>query len=262
MAESPQPARIDQQRNPARHGIFQRLLRGFVAALLVWMVAAAALFWWALSDVRWSEIADGSLRTPQVTQADEPLPVEAGSVELTPLSAMAPHLIDAVLATEDRRFYEHHGVDLRGIARAAWRNYDAGEVVEGGSTITQQLVKVLYLDRERTYKRKLQEVVIALWLEWRLGKDEVLTRYLNSIYLGAGATGVTAAARTYFGVEPSDVSLWQAATIAGAIRAPSILNPQANPEASAQRARTVLNAMVDDGRITQAEAEAAIDAAQ
>ncbi len=258
MAGSRQPAQIDNDPPLERHGPLRGLLRGFGVALVIWVVAAAALFWWALSDVRWSQIADGSLRTPQVTQGDEPLPVEAGTVEVTPLSAMAPHLIDAVLATEDRRFYEHHGVDLRGIARAAWRNYDAGEVVEGGSTITQQLVKVLYLDRERTYKRKLQEVVIAVWLEWRLGKDEVLTRYLNSIYFGAGATGVAAASRIYFGVEPADVSLWQAATIAGAIRAPSILNPQANPEASAQRARTVLNAMVDDGRITREQADAAI----
>ncbi len=262
MADSRQPASIDGDQPSARRGPLRRMVRGLGVALIVWVVAAAGLFWWALSDVRWSEIADGSLRTPQVTQSDEPLPADAGSVELTPLSAMAPHLIDAVLATEDRRFYEHHGIDLRGIARAAWRNYDAGEVVEGGSTITQQLVKVLYLDRERTYKRKLQEVVIAVWLEWRLGKDEVLTRYLNAIYLGAGATGVTAASRTYFGVEPADLTLWQAATIAGAIRAPSVLNPQANPDASAQRARTVLNAMVDDGRITRAEADAALYAAR
>ena len=154
-----------------------------VAVLLVLMVVLA----WALSDVPWEEIAEGSLKPVVVLETAEGKPlVRQGPIQ-GPYAAhedFPPHLVDAVLNTEDRRFYAHGGIDLKGISRALYRNVGAGEVVQGGSTITQQLIKILYLEPERTWKRKIQEAVIALWLEQKLGKDEILTRYLNSIYLG------------------------------------------------------------------------------
>jgi membrane peptidoglycan carboxypeptidase len=118
-----------------------------------------------------------------------------------------PHLVDAVLAVEDRRFFEHSGVDVRGISRAFYRNFTAGGVVEGGSTITQQLVKILYLEPERTISRKLQEAVLATTLERQLGKERIIELYLNSVYLGSGAYGMPAAAETYYGKDVSDLSL-------------------------------------------------------
>lgn len=109
---------------------------------------------------------------------------------------LPPHVIDAVLATEDRRFYDHVGVDIRGLGRAFLANLQAGEVVQGGSTVTQQLAKTSFLTHERSYRRKAQEVIIALWLETWLTKDEILSRYLSSVYFGEGAYGLRAAART------------------------------------------------------------------
>ena len=140
-----------------------------------------------------------------------------------------------------------------GIARALYRNLGAGEVVQGGSTITQQLIKILYLERDRTWKRKIQEAVIAFWLEQKLGKDEILTRYLNNIYLGAGATGVPAAARIYFDKEVGDLDLGESAMLAGIIRAPSQLNPLSNPEGARRQAELVLDAMVKESKATTSQ---------
>ena len=162
-----------------------------------------------------------------------------------------------MLTSEDRRFFEHSGIDLKGIFRALYRNVWAGEVVQGGSTITQQLIKILYLERDRTWKRKIQEAVIAFWLEQKLGKDEILTRYLNNIYLGAGATGVPAAARIYFDKEVSELNLGESAMLAGIIRAPSQLNPFTNPEGARRQAELVLDAMAKGGKITAAQAKIA-----
>ena len=227
-----------------------------VAVLLVLMVVLA----WALSDVPWEEIAEGSLKPVVVLETAEGKPlVRQGPIQ-GPYAAykdFPPHLVDAVLNTEDRRFYAHGGIDLKGISRALYRNVGAGEVVQGGSTITQQLIKILYLEPERTWKRKIQEAVIALWLEQKLGKDEILTRYLNSIYLGSGATGVPAAARIYFDKEVGDLNLGEAAMLAGAIRAPSQLNPLTDPEAARRRAQHVLEEMVKAGKISAAQASTA-----
>src|SRR5262245_30828368 len=146
------------------------------------------------------------------------------------------HVVAAVLNIEDRRFYRHWGVDFAGILRAARRNYAAGTVVEGGSTITQQLVKLRMLARERTYSRKLREMVAAIWLEMRLSKDEILTHYLNTIYLGAGAQGLPAAAKLYFDKRPADLTLSEAALLAGLIKAPSRFNPLQNLQIAHERA--------------------------
>lgn len=152
---------------------------------------------------------------------------------------------------------DHYGVDLKGIMRAVLRNFQAGSVVQGGSTITQQLIKVQYLESDRTLKRKLQELVIAFWLEWKLGKREILTRYLNSVYLGSGATGMPAAARIYFNKEIAALNVQEAAMLAGLLKAPSQLNPIDNFEAARERTTTVLDAMVANGKLAAQDASAA-----
>jgi penicillin-binding protein 1A len=166
-------------------------------------------------------------------------------------------LIQAVLSIEDRRFYQHFGVDPLGIIRAAHRNASAGGIEQGGSTITQQLVKQRYVGNDRTYRRKVREALTAVWLEAHLGKEEILTRYLNSIYLGAGAYGMAAASGLYFNKRPADLTLPEAAMLAGLIKAPSQYNPLGHLEVAQARAATVLDAMVANGAIDAKAAEAA-----
>jgi penicillin-binding protein 1A len=168
---------------------------------------------------------------------------------------LPPHVIDAVLATEDRRFYEHVGIDLRGLGRAFMANLQAGEVVQGGSTITQQLAKTSFLTHERSYRRKAQEVIIALWLETWLTKDEILSRYLSSVYFGEGAYGLRAAARTYFDRQPRDLNLGQAAMLAGIIKAPSALAPSRHIKRAQERSEVVLDNMVAAGKLSRREAD-------
>jgi 1A family penicillin-binding protein len=167
-------------------------------------------------------------------------------------SAQLPSdLVKAVVAVEDQRFFEHHGIDLRGIMRAAWNNAISSDV-EGGSTITQQLARVTYLSPDRSIRRKVQEAMLALWLETQLSKDQILARYLNSIYFGAGAVGADAAARRYFGKPVQEIDLAQSAMLAGLIRSPSRLAPSRNPKAAQRRAKVVLRAMLDTGAIDKA----------
>lgn len=168
---------------------------------------------------------------------------------------LPPHLIKAVLATEDRRFYSHWGIDPIGIARAIVTNVTSDNM-HGGSTITQQLAKNLFLTPERKLKRKIQEAILAVWLETQLTKDEILSAYLNRVYLGGGAYGVEAASRIYFGKSAKELTLRESATIAGLLKAPSRYSPQSNPALSAQRTKTVLAAMKDAGYITDKDLKA------
>ena len=177
--------------------------------------------------------------------------------EILNLKQIPRHLNQAVVSVEDHRFYSHFGLDPIGMARAAFVNTLAGEVRQGGSTITQQLAKLMFLSAERTFKRKIQEAMIALWLEHRLSKDEILVRYLNKVYLGAGAFGIDGAAQRYFDKSARDLTLAESAMLAGLIRAPSYLAPTRNIEAARERARLVLKTMVDNEFITQATAETA-----
>ncbi len=172
---------------------------------------------------------------------------------IVPLAELPPYLVKAFVATEDRRFYSHFGIDLRGIARAAWVNLRSGSLVEGGSTITQQLAKNLYLDSDRTLWRKSQEALIALWLESHYTKDEILTIYLNRVYMGAGNYGIDAAAHYYFGKSARDVSLAEAAVLAGLPKAPSRFAPTNDLALAQARAGQVLDRMVDNGDLTAAE---------
>ncbi len=174
------------------------------------------------------------------------------------LSDMPPHLIQAVLDTEDGRFYYHYGFDPIGIMRAFYRNYRAGRVVEGGSTITQQLVKVLFLKPERTYWRKVEEVLLSLSLEYRFEKDQILELYLNRIYFGAGNYGVEAAAQHYFGKSVSKIGNYEAAILAGLIRSPTFYAPTNNYERSLERGKVVLASMRNAGDLTEQDYEAAL----
>src|SRR5258707_6168015 len=168
-----------------------------------------------------------------------------------------PNLSRAIVAIEDRHFYEHHGFYLPSMVRAAVRNIISGSAREGGSTITQQLARMTYLSPERTIKRKVQEAVLARWMERQLGKEEILSRYLNTAYFGAGVYGVDAAAKRYFGKTAKDLSLSEAAMLAGLVRAPSALAPTRNLEGARQRAALVLNAMVVTGAISRQQADPA-----
>ena len=172
-------------------------------------------------------------------------------------SELPEHLIKAFLSTEDRRFYDHGGVDLRGTLRAAITNTKSGSVVQGGSTITQQLAKNLFLSPEQTYIRKAREALLALWLEGHYSKDEILSLYLNRIYLGAGAYGIESAAQTYFGASSRDASLAEAAMLAGLPKAPSTYAPTQNPFGAQRRASAVLDNLLETGEITPFEAREA-----
>jgi penicillin-binding protein 1A len=174
------------------------------------------------------------------------------------LKDLPPYLPRAFIAIEDRRFYSHHGVDPLGIARAAVANVLHRGVSQGGSTLTQQLAKNLFLTQERTLRRKLQEVELALWLERKHSKSEILELYLNRVYFGSGAYGVEAAAQRYFGKPARNVTLAEAAMLAGLVKSPSRLAPNRNPEGAEKRAQTVLAAMADAKFITPAQAQASI----
>jgi len=174
------------------------------------------------------------------------------------ISAMPPHLIQAVVATEDRRFYSHFGVDPFGLSRAMLANLTAGQIVQGGSTISQQLAKNLFLKPKRTLRRKMRELLLALWLETKFSKDRILEIYLNRVYLGAGTYGVDAAARRYFNKPVRRITLREAAMLAGLLKAPSRYAPTNNPKLAAKRTALVLQNMENEGYISAAERRAAI----
>ena len=169
------------------------------------------------------------------------------------------NLVYAVLAVEDRRFYYHFGIDPLGLARAMVVNIIKGRVTQGGSTITQQLAKNLFLSQERTLKRKIQEALLALWLEHELTKKEIISAYLNRVYFGSGTFGVDAASRLFFDKPVQNITLREAAVLAGLLKAPSRYSPVHNPELSKQRTDVVLNAMVDAGYIKDVDAKTITD---
>lgn len=180
-----------------------------------------------------------------------------GAARHTPLEAIPVELQHALVAAEDKRFYQHPGVDPLAILRALWADIRAGEIVQGASTITQQLARWLYLTPEQTVMRKVQEAVLALMLERRFSKGEILELYLNRVEFGEGTVGIDAAARTYFGVPPAELTLAQSALLAGVLQGPNRLSPFRNPEAARERQGYVLDRMVEDGYLTEEEAVAA-----
>jgi 1A family penicillin-binding protein len=240
--------------------VLGRFVIGFGLAAVACTMAVFAAMLWALNGLPLDRPMNEADRPSFLLEAanGEPLgrigPMRSGDVALKDVS---PLLVNAVLSIEDRRFRYHLGVDPIGVLRAAHRNEQAGGVVQGGSTITQQLVKMRYVGDDRTYVRKAREALTALWLETHLSKDEILTRYLNGVYLGAGAYGVAAATQLYFNKRPSELSLAEAAMLAGLVKAPTQYNPLAHAQEAQARAAIVLDAMVDNGVIDAKAAEAA-----
>jgi penicillin-binding protein 1A len=170
---------------------------------------------------------------------------------LVDVNSLPHYVADAFIAIEDRRFRDHLGVDPVGLGRAAMENMSAGHVVQGGSTLTQQLAKNLFLDPNRTFERKIQEAMLALYLESRYSKDQILTLYLNRVYFGAGAFGIEAAAEHFFGKHARELTLPEAAMLAGSVKAPAKYNPLNDTDASEERALLVLRAMQDTGLIDE-----------
>jgi penicillin-binding protein 1A len=173
------------------------------------------------------------------------------------VAALPPYVPNAFIAIEDRRFRDHFGLDPIGLVRAAFENMIAGHVTQGGSTLTQQLAKNLFLTPKRTFERKAQEALLALYLESRYSKDQILTLYLNRVYFGAGVFGIEAAAERFFGKPAAQLTLPEAAMLAGSVKAPARYNPLADADASMKRARVVLRAMEDSGFISDGQRSAA-----
>src|SRR5689334_20701209 len=237
-------------------------LLGYAVIATVWgTLAFATMLLWFAHDMPRPQAALEAGRRPSLTLQDRSGHVFATFGDLVGeplrLTDMPAYLPAAAVAIEDRRFWRHPGVDPIGLLRAAWVNLTSGQVLQGGSTITQQVAKNLFLTNARTFRRKVQELLLTVWLEHTFSKREILEIWLNRVYLGAGTWGVDAAARMYFGVSARRVSLWQAAMLAGLPRAPSRFNPRSDPSAAIARTREVLAAMVGTGAITAEQARAA-----
>ncbi len=239
----------------ARWSLVGAIWTGFLALLFVA---------WCAYDLPGPERLNELQRRPSVTllAADGSLIASYGDLfgDTVRLADLPPYLPEAVLATEDRRFYDHFGLDLRGIARAIYVNLSSGELVQGGSTITQQVAKNLFLTPERSLHRKGQEMLLALWLEKTFTKDQILELYLNRVYFGAGTYGVDAAARKYFGRSAREVSVFEAAMLAGMLKAPSRYNPFNDKDLARSRARLVIANMVAAGQLSEEEAHAISEA--
>lgn len=229
-----------------------------VAALWCGIVLACLFAWYAqeLPDITKSASFDRKraiiVKAADGSEAARYGEIVGNSVTVKDLPECLPQ---AVLSIEDRRFYYHFGLDPIGLFRAIFVNIAEGKVAQGGSTITQQLAKNLFLSQERTLKRKIQEAMLAIWLEATLTKDEILSAYLNRVYLGTGTYGVDAASRLYFNKPVADMNIRECATIAGMLKAPSRYSPLRNPEASNERADTVINSMVAAGYLTKDQAK-------
>lgn len=234
---------------------------GFRAAMLVALIVGAATTYYYISLPNVDELFDARAKG-SVTMVDRRGEVFAWrgdqfGGEIRP-GNVSPFLTKAILAAEDRRFYSHFGIDPRGLARAMVVNARAGRFVQGGSTLTQQVAKNVFLTSERTLERKIKEIPVALALELKYTKDEILAIYLNRVYLGAGATGFEAAAQRYFSKSAREVSLPEAAMLAGLLKAPSRFSPTSNMGRAQGRASVIINAMRETGVITELEAEKAL----
>jgi penicillin-binding protein 1A len=230
-------------------------------ALVATSMAFMAYVTWDLpsTDDLWSAKA-----SPSITFVDVKgrVILREGAQNAPPvdLEKLPAYVGQAVVAIEDKRFFHHWGVDFEGLSRAAVENAQNFRVVQGGSTITQQLAKNLFLTNERTFRRKAQEVALALWLEGRFSKDQILALYLSRVFFGAGAWGVEAASERYFDKPASQLTLGESALLAGLLKAPSRMNPAIDPREAKDRAVIVLNEMVAEGFITAAQRDGAVSA--
>ena len=245
----------------ARRGWVARLARwALVLGIWVGVAVAGTVAWyaWDLPDLSRLETPTrrpaALLRTADGAVLARYGQLYGGAVRFDELPG---YFVEAVSSIEDRRFFEHPGIDVWGILRAAVANIRAGEIRQGGSTLTQQLAKNLFLTPERTVRRKIQEAIVAFWLEARFSKRQIFEIYINRVYFGSGAYGAAAAARRYFGGTVRDLSLFEAAVLAGLLKAPSRYSPARDADAARARGLRVLRAMVDAGKLTEAEAKAA-----
>ncbi|MGE4527169.1 MAG: transglycosylase domain-containing protein [Rhodospirillaceae bacterium] len=254
MARRAGPKAKTRKTSPARTGRGRAFLRWAVAGC-IWAGIALAGYLvycaYGLPDV------DAAAREPRrpavvVEAADGRVLATYGDLHggYVRFADISPNLIHALLATEDRGFYSHFGVAPLSVARAVWVNLRAGGVRQGASTITQQLAKNLFLSRDRTIHRKVQELLLAFWLEAKFSKNQILALYLNRVYFGGGTYGVEAAARRFYGRSAKDVDVYQAAVLIGSLKAPSRYNPLASPEAADKRARQVIRNMADAGYLS------------
>jgi penicillin-binding protein 1A len=218
---------------------------------LTWgvIIAIAVIFYYSYDLPSLDSLNDGqNKQVVQVNYNDGNSIANFGDVgNIVNYYELPPHLINAVIATEDRRFFEHHGLDVFGIVRAFYVNQKAGRIVQGGSTITQQLAKMLFLNPDRNFKRKIQEAILAIQLEFSYTKEQILTLYLNRAYFGSGNYGIASATKFYFGKDVSRLNLNEAAMLAGILKAPSKLSPKNNQDLAENRANVVLDNMINAG---------------
>lgn len=246
-----------------RVGLMLKVTAGLLTACAV-VTLAAGVYLLQLSktlpDLQVERTTDRTAQTSIVYAADGTVLAQwHGEQDRTvvPFKDMPPHLREAVVAIEDQRFYQHNGVDLEGIARALRANAGSGEVRQGGSTITQQLVKILFTDGERTLTRKIREALLAYELESKEDKDQVLGTYLNTVYFGDGAYGVESASQHYFGKKTASLTLPESALLAAVIRSPAHYSPIAEPQEARNRRNLVLSEMRKQGYITEEQEVAA-----
>jgi penicillin-binding protein 1A len=232
-------------RVPPMRGLLRPKRIALAAALLV-----VALFaWLAITAPLSRSLRPIAPPTITLTATDGQVIARRGAIVDRPVDVrrLPPYVGDAFVAIEDRRFYRHWGVDPHGIARALWHDVRARGMREGGSTITQQLAKLVFLNSDRNFGRKAREVLIAFWLEARLSKQDILSRYMSEAYFGDNVYGLRAASRHYFNVAPEGLSLGEAAMLAGLMKAPSRLAPSTNLDGARARETVVLGAMVSAG---------------
>ena len=250
---APMGQSITPPKPPSRKWFWIR--RGFAASVLALIII---ILWLAITAPLSKSLQP--IAPPQLTlTADNGQPIARnGAIVDSPVEMkdLPPHVAQAFMAIEDRRFYSHWGVDPRGLARAFWSNTFGSGMTQGGSTITQQLAKFTFLTPERSLTRKAREMLIAFWLEARLSKDEIFQRYLSNAYFGDNVYGIRAASLHYFYRKPERLTLAQAAMLAGLVQAPSRLAPTKNPKLAEKRARLVLKAMVAAGYLSEADAAA------
>lgn len=259
------PSRKKGRRFAIHHsanGAWRWLGKAAILSMIWGSVAAVCLLGWYASDLPDIHEIEGRTRKPAITvlAQDGTRIARFGDYfsDQIHVNDMPKTLINAVVAVEDRRFFHHLGVDPLGLLRAVYINLRARHMVQGGSTITQQLAKNLFLSPDRTLRRKIQEMLLAFWLEHEYSKDQILTAYLNRVYLGAGTFGMGAAAETYFGKPLQSINLYESAVLAGLLKAPSRYAPTNDPEAAYDRAATVLTTMVDAEYITLSERSKAL----
>lgn len=245
-----------------RRSLLGRLVSLSVTLALFGVLAFALAFGWTWHSLNGKGLLHIPEREPGIMMlaADGSVLAEQGAFlgDAVKVSELPDYVPNAVIAIEDRRFRQHFGVDPIGLARAMGRNILSGRLVQGGSTLTQQLAKNLFLSPERTFRRKFQEMVLAIWLEMRFSKDEILQLYLNRVYFAGNTYGIERAAQLFYGKHANELNIGEAATLAGMLKAPTTYNPMTHPAESAARARLVLQAMTDQGYISGDEEETAI----